>query len=192
MSGYAHRCIFSERLLSELFYRTGHLQRLQRFYLRPAGVARGHSNDSFCFLGRSQGQAEIGAERANHGCGEPFSAYVGWHWINAKLAMPLVILSILTFSVGGSLQGASWFALLSPIVPAAIRGHFFGRLRRNSILSWNRCELYSRLRDSPALKEAAAPQYGLVDLLNSCDHVMGRTKQKSLACFDAFLALIMK
>jgi MFS family permease len=50
-------------------------------------------------------------------------------WGAARIALPLVILSLLVFCVGGSLQGAGWFALLSPIIPAAIRGRFFGRLR---------------------------------------------------------------
>jgi MFS family permease len=49
----------------------------------------------------------------------------GW----GRQSLLLVGASMLVFSVGGSLQGASWFALLSPIVPAEIRGRFFGRLR---------------------------------------------------------------
>lgn len=50
-------------------------------------------------------------------------------WGDLKRAMLWVIGAIILFSVGGSLQGASWFALLNPIVPAEIRGRFFGRLR---------------------------------------------------------------
>ena len=48
-------------------------------------------------------------------------------WVERRLA--LMIVALLIFSVGGSLQGASWFALLNPIVPREIRGRFFGRLR---------------------------------------------------------------
>ena len=40
-----------------------------------------------------------------------------------------VITALLLYCVGGNLQGASWFALLNPIIPKEIRGRFFGRLR---------------------------------------------------------------
>lgn len=50
-------------------------------------------------------------------------------WVPVRLALMLMIVAVLIFSVGGSLQGASWFALLNPIVPREIRGRFFGRLR---------------------------------------------------------------
>jgi len=50
-------------------------------------------------------------------------------WGDLRMAMPLVILSLVVFSIGGSLQGAGWFALLNPIIPKKIRGRFFGRLR---------------------------------------------------------------
>ena len=40
--------------------------------------------------------------------------------------------AILTFAVGNAANGASWFALLSPIVPEEIRGRWFGRMR----ISW--------------------------------------------------------
>jgi len=40
--------------------------------------------------------------------------------------------AILVFSVGNAANGASWFALLSPIVPEEIRGRWFGRMR----ISW--------------------------------------------------------
>ena len=36
---------------------------------------------------------------------------------------------ILIFSVGNTANGASWFALLSPIVPEEIRGRWFGQMR---------------------------------------------------------------
>lgn len=50
-------------------------------------------------------------------------------WGRMHMAMPLVVLSLVLFSIGGSLQGGSWFALLNPIIPKEVRGRFFGRLR---------------------------------------------------------------
>ncbi len=50
-------------------------------------------------------------------------------WCGERLAMPLVVVSLLVYCGGGSLQAASWFALLNPIIPPEIRGRFFGRLR---------------------------------------------------------------
>lgn len=50
-------------------------------------------------------------------------------WARGPGVMAVVIGSLLLFCVGGSLQGSSWFALLNPIVPAEMRGRFFGRLR---------------------------------------------------------------
>ncbi len=120
----------------------------------------------------------------------------------------LVLLDVNTFSDGyiGSLDNmvfaqnvADWIAVPEPGSIGLLglgsgillftRRHRRKRLLQRPIKNkYCNCDVF----DSPALKEAAAPQYGLVDLLNSCDHVMGRTKQKSLACFDAFLALIMK
>ncbi len=50
-------------------------------------------------------------------------------WGNPGMALWLVAISLLLFCIGGSMQGASWFALLSPIIPKEIRGRFFGRLR---------------------------------------------------------------
>ncbi len=50
-------------------------------------------------------------------------------WGDARSAMLAVVASLMVFSVGGSLQGASWFALLNPIIPKEIRGRFFGRMR---------------------------------------------------------------
>jgi MFS family permease len=44
-------------------------------------------------------------------------------------ALPLVLTGIIIFSIGNSLQGANWFALMNPIVPSRIRGRFFGWLR---------------------------------------------------------------
>lgn len=40
-----------------------------------------------------------------------------------------LVAGILLFSVGNTANGASWFALLSPIVPKEIRGRWFGQLR---------------------------------------------------------------
>ena len=50
-------------------------------------------------------------------------------WSGAWPAIWVVVGSLVVFSIGGSLQGASWFALLNPIIPKEIRGRFFGRLR---------------------------------------------------------------
>ncbi|MHC4886760.1 MAG: MFS transporter [Planctomycetota bacterium] len=41
------------------------------------------------------------------------------------------------FGVGSGLAGSSWFALLRPLVPASMRGRFFGRLR----FTWTSCGL---------------------------------------------------
>lgn len=41
----------------------------------------------------------------------------------------LIVAGIVLASVGSSLVGSGWFSLLSPIIPAEIRGRFFGRLR---------------------------------------------------------------
>ncbi len=50
-------------------------------------------------------------------------------WLDHSLSMKLIIVALLVYCIGGSLQGASWFALLNPIIPKEIRGRFFGRLR---------------------------------------------------------------
>ncbi len=55
-------------------------------------------------------------------------------WGNPGTALWLVVLSLLLFCIGGSLQGAGWFALLGPIIPKEIRGRFFGRLRVTFIM----------------------------------------------------------
>ncbi|MDF7801134.1 MFS transporter [Pontiellaceae bacterium B1224] len=54
---------------------------------------------------------------------------MGTGWFNPRWALPIVAGSVLIFSLGGTLQGAGWFALLNPIIPKEIRGRFFGRLR---------------------------------------------------------------
>ena len=46
-----------------------------------------------------------------------------------KWADQLVLIGILLYSIGGTVTGSSWFALLSPIIPKEIRGVFFARLR---------------------------------------------------------------
>ena len=52
-----------------------------------------------------------------------FMPHIAVWWLTA---------SILIFSVGTTANGASWFALLSPIVPEEIRGRWFGQMR----MSW--------------------------------------------------------
>jgi MFS family permease len=56
-------------------------------------------------------------------------------WGTPFYAKVLIVASLLVFCIGGSLQGASWFALLSPIIPKEIRGRFFGRLRVSFMLT---------------------------------------------------------
>ena len=50
-------------------------------------------------------------------------------WGTGQWPMTVIVIALIVFSIGGSLQGSNWFALLSPIIPPAIRGRFFGRLR---------------------------------------------------------------
>ncbi len=50
-------------------------------------------------------------------------------WVGVRFAFACIAVSLLLYCVGGSLQGANWFALLIPIIPKEIRGRFFGRLR---------------------------------------------------------------
>ena len=49
----------------------------------------------------------------------------------------MIIGGILCFTLGISLMGAGWFAMLSPIVPESLRGRFFGALR----FSWQSCAI---------------------------------------------------
>jgi predicted MFS family arabinose efflux permease len=41
----------------------------------------------------------------------------------------VMVVGIIIYNLGVTLLGAGWFALLSPIIPEAMRGNFFGRLR---------------------------------------------------------------
>ncbi|MCF6313876.1 MAG: MFS transporter [Verrucomicrobiales bacterium] len=41
----------------------------------------------------------------------------------------VIVIGIVLAAICSSLMGAGWFSLLSPIIPAAIRGRFFSRLR---------------------------------------------------------------
>jgi MFS family permease len=50
-------------------------------------------------------------------------------WGGAQLALPLTVIALLIYCFGMSVQGSNWFALLNPIIPAEVRGRFFGRLR---------------------------------------------------------------
>jgi len=45
--------------------------------------------------------------------------------------------AMILFSIGNTAGAASWFALLSPIIPQEIRGRFFGRLR----IAWQSCSI---------------------------------------------------
>ena len=56
-------------------------------------------------------------------------------WGDGSKSMLLIVSSLLIFCVGGSLQGANWFALLNPIIPKNTRGRFFGRLRVTFMLA---------------------------------------------------------
>jgi len=53
---------------------------------------------------------------------------IAGRWTN-QVAFGLIVISLGIFSLGGSLQAASWFALLNPLIPQETRGRFFGRLR---------------------------------------------------------------
>lgn len=55
---------------------------------------------------------------------------------------------ILIFSIGNAANTAGWFALLSPIIPAEIRGRFFGKLR----VSWQTFGLFFSLAAAGLLK----------------------------------------
>ena len=59
---------------------------------------------------------------------------VGWGTISlgsfaGNSSESLVALGLILAAVCSSLMGAGWFSLLSPIIPADIRGRFIGRLR---------------------------------------------------------------
>ncbi len=65
----------------------------------------------------------------------PLAAFVPHHatgWLTA---------GILIFSIGNAANGASWFALLSPIVPEEIRGRWFGQMR----MSWQTVSIFFSL-----------------------------------------------
>jgi MFS family permease len=53
-------------------------------------------------------------------------------FFDTQLAIKFIICGILLFSIGISALLSGWFALLSPLIPEAIRGSFFGTLR----VSW--------------------------------------------------------
>ena len=61
---------------------------------------------------------------------------VGYTCIAASGIVPggrwLLVGGVVLYGVGNSAFSAGWFAMLSPLVPQAVRGSFFGRLR----LSW--------------------------------------------------------
>jgi MFS family permease len=45
------------------------------------------------------------------------------------LAAPVAVVGIAIYAVGASLGNAAWFSMLSPLVPAGMRGGFFGSMR---------------------------------------------------------------
>jgi len=53
-------------------------------------------------------------------------------FFDTQLAIKFIICGIILFSIGISALLSGWFALLSPLIPEAIRGSFFGTLR----VSW--------------------------------------------------------
>ena len=66
---------------------------------------------------------------------------------------------LLVFSVGNATGMAGWFALLSPIIPAEIRGRFFGKLR----ISWQTFGLLFSLGVAGLLKwRETIPMYQAV------------------------------
>ncbi len=50
-------------------------------------------------------------------------------WGSLALRESFLVAGLIVYSFGFTLFAASWFALLSPIVPQSIRGRFFGRMR---------------------------------------------------------------
>ncbi|QHI68944.1 MFS transporter [Tichowtungia aerotolerans] len=81
-------------------------------------------------------------------------------------------LGILVFSVGIAANTASWFALLSPIIPAEVRGRFFGKLR----VSWQTVGLIFSLvvagllkwRESISLYQLVLVIAGLLLVVRRC------------------------
>lgn len=61
-----------------------------------------------------------------------FSFIIGAGFFETQTSMGYIICGILLFSIGVSALLSGWFALLSPLIPEAIRGSFFGNLR----VSW--------------------------------------------------------
>lgn len=66
---------------------------------------------------------------------------------------PWTLGCILLYAVGQSAMGSTWFALLSPVVPASMRGRFFGRLR----LSWQLCGIIFSAGAAALLAYSRAP-----------------------------------
>lgn len=67
---------------------------------------------------------------------------------------PVIVLGVVGYGLGQAMFSASWFALLSPLVPTPIRGRYFGKMR----LSWQVAGIFFGLaassflmKDSPTL-----------------------------------------
>jgi MFS family permease len=58
-----------------------------------------------------------------------FLGIIGAGWCPPSLGEALLVAGILVMCSGNAIFSASWFALLSPIVPQTLRGRFFGKLR---------------------------------------------------------------
>ncbi len=60
-------------------------------------------------------------------CGFVFWVLAGF--LGRAMVEPMVLTGTICYGLGQALFSSSWFALLSPVVPADYRGRFFGKLR---------------------------------------------------------------
>lgn len=81
-----------------------------------------------------------------------FALIVPAGWLDGTAMESCVVVALLLYGVGMGCFTASWFAILSPIVPPPLRGRFFGRLRMawqmTGILFFSGCALLFD-RDAP-------------------------------------------
>ncbi len=128
MLGDALGRVVAERVLSELFLKVGRLQRCDRHATGVAFVAEYVSFPALCLLFRSFREKKLALVGQQLLISGLVLMMVAGGW-NTRLSLPLIVASLLVSCIGGSLQGASWFALLNPIIPEGMRGRFFCRLR---------------------------------------------------------------